>query len=90
MDPELRSFARAGALAMCVRAITEFPDILAELNAMAKSSPRMGEATKPRRVARAASRPKWSAARRKAHSDMMKKRWAARKSKRGGKKLVTT
>lgn len=35
-DDEFRKHARNGALLMCIRAITEFPDILAELNNIAK------------------------------------------------------
>ncbi len=35
-DDDFRKFARAGALLQAVRIVTEFPDILGELNTMAK------------------------------------------------------
>jgi hypothetical protein len=34
-DEQMRTYARLGALEMCRRAVTEFPDILADLKAMA-------------------------------------------------------
>ena len=89
-DVEFRRFARNGALEMCRRAVSdghfttrqniqynwpkleETPDILAELNAAAA----------PRRIVNDEPAPKrngWTAAKRKAHSAMMKKRWAAKK-----------
>jgi hypothetical protein len=106
-NDEFRKHARNGALLMCIRAITEFPDILAELNNIAKGEesrldspatlkklfPLPGKKTRekahpgdfrplpkslPRKVL-AVRRNGWTPAKRKAHSLMMKKRWAARK-----------
>jgi hypothetical protein len=72
-DIEIRKFARAGALAVCLRAISEFPDILAELNAAAKAPTNLEEAVAtPKRTG-------WTAAQRKAQSKRLKAKWAARK-----------
>lgn len=69
-DSDLRKFARAGALDMCHRAISEFPDILKELNDRTK-------------VLNAISRPdKWTPARRKAQAERMKKMWVSKKRKK--------
>lgn len=72
-DTQFRQFARAGALTMCLRALAEFPDILTDLNATAKGTDRQ-LARKAAPVKRA-----WSTAARKAQSERLKKRWAAKK-----------
>lgn len=68
-EQQFRDLARVGALAMCRRAVSEFPDILADLNALASGNGHdAGEA--PRR-----GRPPMSAAARAKISRAMKRRW---------------
>lgn len=86
-EADIRKFARAGALEMCMRAVTEFPDILTELNAAAR---RVAPA---RRVVikggpdvsgapvRTPKKRTWSKVQRAAASARMKARWAKKRKK---------
>lgn len=75
-DVEIRQFARAGARLEAVKIVTEFPDILPELNQLAQAPKTNGHAiAAPRRAVSAASRKKIAAGQRK--------RWAAWRKRNG-------
>lgn len=90
-EQELRGFARQGALEIATRIVTEFPDILTELNAKAKGASRSEALTaltarrhenEPETIVRRytkGGKRVWSKAARAAQSERMKKRWAKRK-----------
>lgn len=76
-DEVIRRYARAGALLACQQAITEFPDLLAELNQMTAAKPQTESIFQPTEapVTRKLKRKRqWSAAQRARFSATLRRK----------------